>query len=165
MNTTRANKRLYIAYGSNMNVAQMARRCPGAEIVTTATLESWRLTFQGSPHNAHANIMRADGTTTPVVIWAISEGNEINLDRYEGVAGGYYRKEYLPVAINDETHNALVYIMTPQPYNTPSPSYLHGIAEAYKAAGFDPCWLYAAFRYAADHAGTMPEEYREESQE
>ena len=36
---------LYFAYGSNMNVNQMAFRCPDAEVVDTVRLEGYRLAF------------------------------------------------------------------------------------------------------------------------
>jgi len=42
MNT---NDRLYIAYGSNLNLKQMAHRCPTAKVVGTAMLHNWRLAF------------------------------------------------------------------------------------------------------------------------
>ena len=38
-------ERLYIAYGSNLNLEQMAHRCPTAQAVGTATLKNWRLMF------------------------------------------------------------------------------------------------------------------------
>ena len=37
---------LYFAYGSNMNLNQMAFRCPDAEVVDTVRLEGYRLTFR-----------------------------------------------------------------------------------------------------------------------
>ena len=160
----RANNRLMISYGSNMNVQQMQHRCPGAEIVGKATLEGWRLTFQGSQHNAHANILREDGATTPVLIWAISQDHEDTLDIYEGVAGGYYRKHYMPVTVNGKTHRrALVYLMNTRPYNAPQARYLNGIATAYKAACIDTEPLYEALRYAAENTGTMPKISRRET--
>ena len=36
---------LYFAYGSNMNLNQMAFRCPDAEVVDTVRLEGYRLAF------------------------------------------------------------------------------------------------------------------------
>ena len=38
---------LYAAYGSNMNPAQMAERCPHSPRHSTGWLEGWRLTFGG----------------------------------------------------------------------------------------------------------------------
>ena len=42
------SKRYYIAYGSNLNVAQMVRRCPNAVPIGTAVLEHNTLYFRGS---------------------------------------------------------------------------------------------------------------------
>ncbi len=36
-------KRLYIAYGSNLNVRQMKTRCPNAKILGTEKLKDWEL--------------------------------------------------------------------------------------------------------------------------
>lgn len=38
----------YLAYGSNLSVAQMAQRCPDAVYVGTAVLNDYRLLFKGS---------------------------------------------------------------------------------------------------------------------
>ena len=38
---------IYAAYGSNMDPAQMARRCPHSPQEGTGWLEGWRLTFGG----------------------------------------------------------------------------------------------------------------------
>lgn len=37
-------KKLYVAYGSNLNIAQMALRCPTAHIYGTGLLNNWELT-------------------------------------------------------------------------------------------------------------------------
>ena len=37
----------YFAYGSNMNLDQMAYRCPAASVVENVRLEGYRLTFCG----------------------------------------------------------------------------------------------------------------------
>ena len=41
----KTNEKLYFAYGSNMNLNQMAFRCPDAEVVDTVRLEGYRLAF------------------------------------------------------------------------------------------------------------------------
>lgn len=38
----------YLAYGSNLSVAQMAQRCPDAVYVGTAVLTDYQLLFKGS---------------------------------------------------------------------------------------------------------------------
>ena len=50
----------YIAYGSNLNIGQMARRCPEAEMIGTGRLEQYELEFRGREGNAHANIAKLE---------------------------------------------------------------------------------------------------------
>ena len=42
------SKRLYVAYGSNLNVEQMRLRCPSARIIGTAEINNYELLFKGS---------------------------------------------------------------------------------------------------------------------
>ena len=79
-----SKERLYIAYGSNLNLDQMKHRCPTAEIVGTAELKNWRLWFRGGGHSAVATIERERGFKVPVLVWRIQPQDELALDRYEG---------------------------------------------------------------------------------
>ena len=124
-------QRLYIAYGSNLNTEQMSWRCPTAEPIAVATLKDHKLVFQGRPHGAHANVIPAKGEEVPVVIWEITAKDEAALDIYEGVKGGYYTKEYMEIEVNGEMQEALIYIMTPNPYGKPADHYLQVIADGY----------------------------------
>ena len=47
-------RKLYIAYGSNMDEKQMAGRCPTARLFGTSELEGYRLLFKGSKTGAYA---------------------------------------------------------------------------------------------------------------
>ena len=38
--------KLYVAYGSNLNLEQMARRCPKAKVVGIGNLKDYQLTFR-----------------------------------------------------------------------------------------------------------------------
>ncbi len=40
-------KKLYVAYGSNMNILQMRHRCPAAEKICTEILKDYQLEFRG----------------------------------------------------------------------------------------------------------------------
>ncbi len=40
-------ERLYIAYGSNLNLPQMGRRCPTAKVVGTSEIKNYELLFRG----------------------------------------------------------------------------------------------------------------------
>lgn len=130
-------KQLYIAYGSNLNKVQMKHRCPTANPIAVATLKDHKLVFQGAPYGAHANVIPAKGWEVPVVIWEIGARDEAMLDRYEGVAGGYYTKEYYDIEVNGKMEKALIYIMTPRNFGVPSDNYLAIIAEGYQDFNLD----------------------------
>lgn len=137
--------RLYIAYGSNLNLEQMERRCPTAEVVGVAELKNWRLWFRGGSHSAVATIERERGFKVPVLIWRIQPQDELALDRYEGWPH-LYRKETLRLTVNGKRVYAMVYIMNEagHPYGIPSAGYLNTIHEGYESANFDTGILYAA---------------------
>lgn len=124
-------KRLYIAYGSNLSVEQMARRCPTATIVGTAILDGWRLLFNGP-----ASIERKEGYQVPVLIWDIKPNDERSLDRYEGYPS-YYRKEMLEIELNGATEQAMVYIMNTNGESEPGDYYYKVLEDGYKKFGFN----------------------------
>lgn len=51
--------KLYVAYGSNLNLKQMAYRCPSASIYSTGQLTNWELLYRGSATNSHATIAKS----------------------------------------------------------------------------------------------------------
>ena len=143
-------KRYYIAYGSNLNKRQMERRCPDARAVGTAELPGWRLMFKGSKSGNYLTIERADGYTVPVAVWAVSERDERNLDRYEGCPTFYYKKEVrLPVKLasgKTKKLTAFVYIMHEErSLGIPSLAYIRTCEEGYRNFGFDTKFLDAAY--------------------
>ena len=60
------SKRLYVAYGSNLNFKQMKHRCPTAKLYGIGTVYGYELQFKGSPASAFATIMPKEGTSVPV---------------------------------------------------------------------------------------------------
>ncbi len=131
------HNKLYIAYGSNLNIEQMADRCPGARIVGTATIPGYQLLFRGGYESAVATIEPMKGSNVLVLVWEITPADEAALDRYEGFPY-LYRKEKLKVRLHGEEVTAMVYIMNEgRPLGTPSCYYYATIWEGYKAAGFD----------------------------
>ena len=143
--------RLYIAYGSNLNLEQMKRRCPTAEVVGTAELKNWRLRFRGGSHSAVATIEREQGFTVPVLIWRIQPEDEVALNRYEGFPF-LYRKETLCLTVSGKRVRAMVYIMNADrpPYGIPSAGYLNTLREGYESAGFNVSILYDALKHSKE---------------
>ncbi len=128
----------YVAYGSNLNLEQMSRRCPTAQIVGTTTLHNWKLMFRGGSCNAVATIEREMRGKVPVLVWKIQPQDELSLDRYEGWPH-LYRKETLRLTVGGCRIYAMAYIMNEKghPYGAPSDHYLDTIWVGYKSAGFD----------------------------
>ena len=74
----------YVAYGSNLNIRQMLRRCPGAKLVRDWVLINYELQFRGSKTGAYLTVVKKKNGTVPVAVWKITEEDEKRLDRYEG---------------------------------------------------------------------------------
>ena len=70
-------ERLYIAYGSNLNLPQMERRCPTAKVVGTSEIKNYELLFRGV-----ATVEPKEGASVPVLLWKIEALDEAALDRY-----------------------------------------------------------------------------------
>lgn len=109
-------KRLYIAYGSNLNVRQMKTRCPNAKILGTAKLKGWELLFKGSKSGSYLTIEKKENAIVPVVIWEVDKTDKKALDRYEGYPTFYYKKDikvqYKGIRTgNRRTVTAFAYIM------------------------------------------------------
>ncbi len=133
--------KLYIAYGSNMNLPQMGYRCTTAKVKGTGYISGWELTFRGNTGSAVATIEPLKKGKVPVLIWDIETEDEIALDRYEGYPS-FYRKENIEVEYDGEIISAMAYIMNEgRPFNAPHNRYYETIKEGYESAGLDTEYL------------------------
>ena len=139
----------YIAYGSNLNTAQMRFRCPEAKRIGRTTINNHRLVFRGEEGNAHATVEVAKGYKVPIMVWEITMRNEIALDAYEGVPT-YYRKEYIPLRIGEKVHEALIYIMNGRMLAAPSGRYYEIVKQGYEDCGLDTEILETALMESCD---------------
>lgn len=151
-------KRLYVAYGSNLNLSQMEWRCPTAEVVGTAVLPDYELLFRGSGDSAVATVEPRKGASVPILLWDIRPMDEKALDRYEGYPR-LYEKETVTVSMGGEEVEAMAYVMTPgyEP-GLPDQRYHDVIAEGYRSAGFDLSVLEAAVQRSAELMAAPMEE-------
>lgn len=141
-------KKLYLAYGSNLHRGQMAYRCPDAKPVGTAEISGCRLTFRGSPTSAVATIEPSADHSVPVLLWEISPGDERHLDTYEGWPR-LYEKQDFSLEIGGEEVNVMAYVMAPgHELGIPSAVYLNTIMEGYRQAGFEFDPLIDALEYS-----------------
>ena len=137
------NKKYYIAYGSNLNMAQMTYRCPTAEPIGTATIKDYELLYKGSKTGSYATIEPKEGAMVPVGIWSIQQRDEERLDIYEGYPGFYYKKDMKVEVTSLEGEDlgeleAMVYIMHEErEFGTPSMRYIYTIIDGYQDFGID----------------------------
>jgi gamma-glutamylcyclotransferase (GGCT)/AIG2-like uncharacterized protein YtfP len=132
-----AMKKVYLAYGSNLNLERMGRRCPDAAVIGSTTLRDYRLLFRGDRHSGVATIERKRGSSVPVLLWEITEKCEKSLDRYEGHPH-LYRKKRLAVNLDGDELFAMAYVMNEgPPLAMPDVHYYTTILEGYRDCGFD----------------------------
>ena len=144
----KGKQRLYIAYGSNLNLEQMAFRCPTAKVVGKSELKDYELLFRGGRRGAVATVERKEGSTVPVLIWEIQNRDEVSLDLYEGYPN-LYGKQMLEVELDGKTVPAMVYVMTPgHSFGIPSDHYANVIWQGYETAGFETQFLEDAIEHA-----------------
>lgn len=104
-------RKLYVAYGSNLDKEQMKYRCPEAHPLQSGYLKNWQLIYRGSRTRAYASIRYKKGYQVPVGIWEITTSNEKSLDFYEGYPV-FYQKKNIYVYLEDGSRlKAMVYIM------------------------------------------------------
>ncbi|KAK2593281.1 hypothetical protein QQS21_009005 [Conoideocrella luteorostrata] len=87
----------YFAYGSNLHMRQMQRRCPNSKYVGFGRLPDfrWQINERG-----FANIVHADGHSVYGLVYEIDDGDEEKLDISEGVSKGAYEKQHMPIMVN-----------------------------------------------------------------
>lgn len=146
MKTNETAKKLYIAYGSNLNLSRMALRCPDTRVVDKSELKGFRLVFRGDGRPGVATVEPCEDCTVPVLVWEISAKDEASLDRYEGWPY-LYRKENFTVELQGAPVTAMAYVMNEgKPLSAPDEFYFETIKEGYIMADFD----IAALRRAAE---------------
>lgn len=139
---------LYFAYGSNLNLDQMSRRCPAASPMATVTLRDYKLTFCGNGRAGVANVEPDAGSCVVGGLWRITPSCLDALDIYEGYPRLYDR---VAVDVHDNesgaVYGAIVYIMVNDPpLSLPSRYYFDVIREGYDDFNLDESTLYGTVR-------------------
>ncbi|HEY5820820.1 MAG TPA: gamma-glutamylcyclotransferase family protein [Propionibacteriaceae bacterium] len=127
---------LYAAYGSNLDPAQMAERCPHSPLRGTGWLIGWRLTFGGEGWDGALPSLAEDSTAQVfVAIFDVTSADEGALDEWESASTGLYRKVRLRVSTMEGEQTAWVYVLNDFEGGTPSARTLGILADAADAAG------------------------------
>jgi hypothetical protein len=118
---------LYFAYGSNMSVEAMARRCPRSKALGLARLERHRLCAM---REGWLTAVRDPRAAVHGVLWDLALSDVAALDRYEGLTRGLYAKAVQPVVTPAGARRALVYFGANGGPGTARPDYLAEVLTA-----------------------------------
>ena len=133
----------YFAYGSNLNLIQMKKRCPDFKKIGSSILDDYKLLFRKHHKNGNAylTIEKAKDKVVPIGIYEISEKDEATLDKREGIKEHCYKKEYLECDFNGNKIKGLVYIMENTAKAVPPQEYYEKVKQGYYDFNFDICYL------------------------
>lgn len=142
--------KLYFAYGSNINLEQMACRCPDAKVVEPVVLEGYELLFRGNGGGCGvATIAPKEGCQVHGLLWTITPRDELALDFYEGYPH-LYDKQPVTVKLQSNAElTVMAYVMTREKERLPAGptvGYYEGIREGFQQNGLPVKALEQALR-------------------
>ncbi len=151
-----SKKQLYIAYGSNINLEQMAYRCPHSKVVGTSEIKDFELEFRGV-----ATIVPKKGASVPVLIWELDDRDLPTLNRYEGWPR-LYRQEKMPFEMNGKSCEGMAYLMNRGTISPPSQQYYNTILQGYRENEMDESYLETALENSIHHERFIEEDLDED---
>jgi gamma-glutamylcyclotransferase (GGCT)/AIG2-like uncharacterized protein YtfP len=148
-------RKLYFAYGSNMDVEQMRFRCPAAKPVKPYALAGYRLVFRRV-----ADIIPDPDRSVHGVLWSITPDCELALDRYEGFRArtpkaGLYRKETFKLKLPSSVREVMFYTMNESGFGEPGESYGTCIRKAYEYWDLPVGDFWEAIHHARSGSGSV----------
>lgn len=102
----------------------MASRCPDAIPADIATLSDWEFSIY---ERGYATVARKSGSTVLGGLWEVSAKDLRQLDLYEGVARGLYRRRLLTVKTQDGPTQAVIYIANRTQDGQANPGYVERV--------------------------------------
>ena len=129
---------LYFAYGSNLNIFQMKRRCKDSKFLKKIKLKDFRLTFR-SKYRA-ADIEPKKNSIVPGALFEISKSDEKRLDLYED-----YPLLYTKYYFTYYGKKVMTYTMVKKTkFTYPTERYLNVVKRGYKDCKLEKKYLFKA---------------------
>jgi gamma-glutamylcyclotransferase len=144
----------YFAYGSNLWRDQMYQRCPDHTLVGAGCLTGyrWIITSRG-----YASIVKSPQDQVLGLVYQLSEADEQELDRFEGVQQGSYYKQLVTVQVADQPVICMTYIDPVTTEGKPPAEYVHRINRGIINASLPPEYVN---RYLRSFVAEEPPEGR-----
>ena len=131
---------LYFAYGSNLNLFQMKRRCKDSVFLKKYELKGYKLNFR-SKYRA-ADIEKKKNSKVVGAIFEISKSDEKKLDVYED-----FPILYTKIYFKYYNKKVMSYIMVRKSkFRYPTEKYLNVIKQGYKDCNLDKKYLRNALK-------------------
>jgi len=128
MKQKQSDKILYFAYGSNLSISQMKRRCSSSKIVRKGMLKNHDLAFtkySSGWAGGVADVVKQKNKNVWGLLYSISYEDLKKLDMYEGYPNSYSRKLVSINCMNAITKNVWVYYVVKRSnHEAPSKKYL-----------------------------------------
>ena len=143
----------YFAYGSNLDLPQMKRRCPSSELISKGSLPDYRLTFNKFSSGwggGVADVIQDQGSKVWGLVFELSDTDLERLDRYEGYhkdcTSLYERWKTVIDTPNGQVSDVWVYtVVEKQKFVKPTLGYLQIIKDATKKWNFPKTYLMLAY--------------------
>lgn len=133
-------RHLYFAYGSNLQIDQMLRRCPSATVEGAAKLHGYRLGFAGFSVSRGgagvATVVEDKNAWTSGVVFEIDQADLDRLDRFEGHPFAYCRSTQ-PIYFEDGGFAHCHVYIKDDVENLPTEDYALALWRGYREHGLD----------------------------
>ena len=148
----------YFAYGSNLDLPQMKRRCPSSKLISKGSLSGYRLTFNRFSSGwggGVADVIQEKGSKVWGLVFEISDTDLERLDRYEGYhkdwTSLYERWQAIIETPNGLVSDVWVYtVVEKQKFVKPTIEYLQIIKDAAVKWNFPKAYLLEAYVYSTE---------------
>ena len=148
----------YFAYGSNLDLPQMKRRCPSSELISKGSLPGYRLTFNKFSSGwggGVADVIQDQGSKVWGLVFELSDTDLERLDRYEGYhkdwTSLYERWQAIIETPNGLVSDVWVYtVVEKQKFVKPTIEYLQIIKDAAVKWNFPKAYLLEAYVYSTE---------------
>lgn len=121
---------VYFAYGSNLNLKQMKKRCPESIPMVKVILKDYKLGY-----NKYADIVPFQGECVHGAIYEVSLNDLKALDKYEDYPRLYNKVDLKVQDDKGVSYEAFSYIMVSRRTELPNDSYISIIEEGYQDWG------------------------------
>ena len=116
----------------------MALRCKDSQPVALAYLKNYQFIINAL---GVATIIPSPKNIVRGILWQISEIDEIQLDKYEGVSSNLYRKEMCTALVKEDSVKALVYIANESSPGLARENYLETILQGLVSFNVSEQWI------------------------